>query len=359
MLSSVSKWNLLFQGFRSSDRRQCAAGRNSIGIRKQALACFIAGWAVLSATPSQAQVTFGSTSPINEIVCTNDGSVFFSLGDGDCSTTSAIAPGGIGFGATTIPSAITSIDTSGNVKIGGSLSYSGNSVSFGGTVVHGVSTPTSGTDAANKDYVDGVASSNTTKNNEQDNRLTAVETKNTDQDNRLTSVETKNTQQDTRLTSVETKNTQQDTRLTSVETTNTQQDTRLTSVEVKNTDQDNRLTSVENTNTVQQAQITDLQNTSNSLQGQVNALGARDRELADGIGVALALQQPILLSGQSFGIRVGYGNFEGTSAVGATAAGVINRGALGNGSSIVLDGGVGFGTETGGVSGRGGMTFAW
>lgn len=294
---------------------------------------------LLSPLAANAQVSFGF--PGGSTTC-NDGTRGIVYGGGiqqdDCDEGDNLGQAqGIFFGATdnvnAATTAVTSISGSGAVKIGGGLEITStaNPINFGGNVIHGVANPVVGTDAANKAYVDGIAAANNTKNTEQDNRLTSVETKNTQQDGRLTAVEDTNTQQNTRLTSVETKNTQQDT----------------------------RLTSVENTNTAQQVQINNLQDTAGSLQRQVDALGERDEELADGIAVSLALQQPILLSGQSFGIRVGYGNFDGTSAVGATAAGVVNRGALGAGSSIVLDGGVGFGAETGGVSSRGGMTFAW
>jgi hypothetical protein len=81
-----------------------------------------------------------------------------------------------------------------------------------------------------------------------------------------------------------------------------------------------------------------------AFQRQIDNLGRRDGELADGIAIALALQQPIFHSGQKFAGRLGYGNFDGSNALGLSLAGVIDRGSFGSNSSITLDGGVGVGT---------------
>jgi autotransporter adhesin len=96
-----------------------------------------------------------------------------------------------------------------------------------------------------------------------------------------------------------------------------------------------------------------------AFQKQLNALGRRDRELADGIAVAMAVQQPIFQPGQNFAMRLGYGNFDGTNAVGASVAGVIARNSFGPGTSIIVDGGVGFGSDRGTVAGKAGVTFGW
>ena len=95
------------------------------------------------------------------------------------------------------------------------------------------------------------------------------------------------------------------------------------------------------------------------LQTQINGLGQRDRELADGIAISVAMAQPILLPGQSFALRMGYGNFDGSGALGVSAAGVLSRGFSGPTSSLTLDAGVGFGTETSTAAGRAGMTIGW
>ena len=96
-----------------------------------------------------------------------------------------------------------------------------------------------------------------------------------------------------------------------------------------------------------------------AFQRQIDNLGRRDGELADGIAIALALQQPIFHSGQKFAGRLGYGNFDGSNALGLSLAGVIDRGSFGSNSSITLDGGVGVGTSTGTVAAKAGVTFGW
>ncbi len=78
----------------------------------------------------------------------------------------------------------------------------------------------------------------------------------------------------------------------------------------------------------------------NALQPQIDALSAQDRDLADGIATAIALDMPQLLSGQTFAMRAGWGNFEGANALGITAAGLVGRGLLGSGSTVLVDAGV-------------------
>jgi trimeric autotransporter adhesin len=96
-----------------------------------------------------------------------------------------------------------------------------------------------------------------------------------------------------------------------------------------------------------------------ALQRQIDALGQRDRELTQGIAMAVALQQPIFHNGQNFAGRFGYGNFGGSNAFGLSVGGVISRGAFGPTSTVTLDGGVGYGTSTGAKSFRGGVNFGW
>jgi hypothetical protein len=96
-----------------------------------------------------------------------------------------------------------------------------------------------------------------------------------------------------------------------------------------------------------------------AFQRQIDALGRRDGELADGIAIALALQQPIFQPGQTVAMRVGYGNFDGAGAFGLTAAGVVSRGAFGSTSSVTLDAGLGVGASTGTVATRAGVSFGW
>jgi hypothetical protein len=96
------------------------------------------------------------------------------------------------------------------------------------------------------------------------------------------------------------------------------------------------------------------------LQGDINRLGQRDRKLTEGIATVAALAQPMLLPGQHVAMRAGWGGYDGASAVSFTMAGLLGSNLLHQGSgTLVVDGGVGFGTDEGEVAGRAGMTFGW
>ena len=82
-------------------------------------------------------------------------------------------------------------------------------------------------------------------------------------------------------------------------------------------------------------------------------------ELADGIAISVALAQPLFQPGQTFAVRAGWGNFDGSNAVGVAAAGVLSEGFAGPLSAVVLDGGIGTSTNTNMVAGRAGLTFGW
>jgi hypothetical protein len=82
--------------------------------------------------------------------------------------------------------------------------------------------------------------------------------------------------------------------------------------------------------------------------------------LTEGIAASAALAQPVILPGQHFAMRAGWGGYDGSSAVGVSAAGVLANNVLRQGAgTVTLDGGVGFGTDEGEVVGRGGVSFGW
>ncbi len=79
----------------------------------------------------------------------------------------------------------------------------------------------------------------------------------------------------------------------------------------------------------------------------------------EGAALALAIEQPIFLPGQTFAIRAGWGDFEGQNAVGFSAAGVIAHNVLGYGSTLTVDAGVGVGTDYSQVGGKAGVTLGF
>jgi hypothetical protein len=96
-----------------------------------------------------------------------------------------------------------------------------------------------------------------------------------------------------------------------------------------------------------------------ALKSQISQLGKRDSQLADGIAISLALAQPVFQAGQTFAVRAGWGNFDGSNAFGVTAAGLVTRNGLGIGTSVVIDDGLGTSTAENMIAGRAGMTLGW
>lgn len=191
---------------------------------------------------------------------------------------------------------------SGTVTMNGGLVVgSGQTVDMGGNRVQNVGTPTAGTDATNKNYVDGLH----------------------------------NVQQ-TQIDGIVVVNNQQNTRLNNVESVNTQQDTRLAALETNFSGQADQIAAINQS---------------------IKGLTKRDGELADGIAISLALAQPMFQAGQRFAIRGGWGNFDGSNAFGVTAAGLVHS--FRNGGSVVLDVGAGMSTRYNMFAGRGGVTVGW
>lgn len=179
----------------------------------------------------------------------------------------------------------------------------GQTVNFGNNRLQNVGAPTADGDAANKKYVDDA-----------------------------------NATQNVRITNVETKNGEQDVAIAGIVTVNNTQQTQITNLTTA-------------TNTLQN-QVNEITTDVNGLQSDVNHLRDRDNELAEGIAISLALDAPVLRSGQTIAFRGGWGNFDGSNAAGVTAAGAISQ-------NVAIDAGVGWGTTQGTVAGKAGMTIGW
>ncbi|ATY33477.1 hypothetical protein CVN68_17155 [Sphingomonas psychrotolerans] len=158
----------------------------------------------------------------------------------------------------------------------------GATVEMGGNRIQNVGSPTTGTDAANKTYVDVMVASvatDVTTLNDQVNR----------QEARIAEVVDTNAAQDARLGVAETENGTQNTRLASIETKDISQDVRMTSIEAKDVSQDSRMTAIEAVNTMQSGQISTLRDDVGGLQTSVNGLRRNIREANGGIAAAVAL----------------------------------------------------------------------
>jgi hypothetical protein len=202
---------------------------------------------------------------------------------------------------------------------------------MGNNQVHGVADPTADTDAANKRYVD---QQNATQQTQIDSNTT-----------RITNAENVNTSQQTQINS----NT---TRITNVETVNSSQQLQIDQNTATNNTQAIEIAALESA-------VGSLNDTTDRLQSQINNLNQRDDELAEGIAIALALDQPFFHAGQTFALNIGWGGYDGANAVGVTAAGIVDRGSLGPTSTTTLHGGIGAGTGQGQVAGKAGLSFGW
>ena len=83
-----------------------------------------------------------------------------------------------------------------------------------------------------------------------------------------------------------------------------------------------------------------LNTLSTSLNQRIDDANHRIDKAFDGTAIALALATPIFQPGQKFVIQGGWGNFEGSNAVGFSAAGLLARDTFGRGSTVILSGGM-------------------
>ncbi len=210
------------------------------------------------------------------------------------------------------------------VTMNGGITVTGGNIDMGGNQVHGVAAPTADTDAANKGYVDQ-------QNAAQQTQINSNTT-------RITNAENVNTTQQTQINNIQTVNGNQQVQIDQNTTTNNTQAIEIAALG---------------------AAVAGLNDTTDRLQSQINNLNQRDDELAEGIAISLALDKPIFHAGQTFALNIGWGGYDGASAVGLTAAGIVDRGSLGQTSTTTLYGGVGAGTGHGQVAGKAGLSLGW
>ncbi len=74
-----------------------------------------------------------------------------------------------------------------------------------------------------------------------------------------------------------------------------------------------------------------------------------------GTAIALAISQPVFAPGQTWAVRAGWGGYESQNAFGLSVAGIVGRDWFGGGSTVAIDGGVGFSADNT-VAGKAGVT---
>jgi hypothetical protein len=72
----------------------------------------------------------------------------------------------------------------------------------------------------------------------------------------------------------------------------------------------------------------------------------------EGTAIALAMAGATLPAGMNFALSANWGTFRGENGFAATAVARLT-------DNVFAHGGVGLGTDRGGVGGRAGLTFAW
>ncbi len=126
-----------------------------------------------------------------------------------------------------------------------------------------------------------------------------------------------------------------------------------------------RITSLEGTVSSFDARIKNSEQQSNEALSKINGFDQRitdandKSELAlEGVALAMALADPVLSGDSTFGLRGNWGNFEGRSAWGVSAIGILHQNVFGNGEKFGLAGSIGA-TESGDVGGRVGAQLTW
>jgi hypothetical protein len=95
------------------------------------------------------------------------------------------------------------------------------------------------------------------------------------------------------------------------------------------------------------------------IQSQINALGRRDRQLTEGIAAAVALADPDLVAGEKFGLKLNWGNFDGSNAIGLSTVGVLGTDVFTSGDRLAVSGAIAVGTDQGQATSRVGVQLTW
>ncbi len=125
-------------------------------------------------------------------------------------------------------------------------------------------------------------------------------------------------------------------------------------------------TAVNNRVNGHETRITALENTVAGVDDRLQSMDQRvtraeqtAQTAIEGVAVALSLADPVLTGGDSFGIRVNWGHFDGHSAIGLSMMGVLDRNLFGGGETLAIGGGIGVGLADGATGGRIGLQLSW
>ena len=97
----------------------------------------------------------------------------------------------------------------------------------------------------------------------------------------------------------------------------------------------------------------------NGVDERISGAEKMSERAMQGVAIALSLSDPTLLNGDVFGLKVNYGHFDGHSALGVSAMGLLTRDLFGHGETLAISGGLGFGMNDHSVGGRVGLQLTW
>lgn len=198
----------------------------------------------------------------------------------------------------------------------------GASINMGGNRITNVGTPTAGSDAATKDYVDGLIGSGTAKDAEQDARIGEVDNDSFNRDFALGEA------------------------IIAVAQDN----------EARNTAQDGLIATNADNIAANADHIAALGGTINGLDRRMTAgfarLDGRIDRAFEGAAMAMAMAAPSMPTDKNYAVSINWGGFEGKNAFAGTAQARVS-------DHFLIHGGIGYGSSSHSVGGRAGVTFAW
>ena len=97
----------------------------------------------------------------------------------------------------------------------------------------------------------------------------------------------------------------------------------------------------------------------NTLDHLDDRIDKQGRKLSEGVAMAMAVQDPDLMGNEIFGLKLNWGTYQQSNAVGMSAAGVLAHNLLAEGDRLSISGGIGYGVQEKQLGGRVGLQFSW
>ena len=105
--------------------------------------------------------------------------------------------------------------------------------------------------------------------------------------------------------------------------------------------------------------FSNFSNTVGGFNNRIAQVEENSEKALQGVAVAMSMADPVLVGGNTFGMRFNYGHYEGQSALGISVLGILGHNLLGGGETIAVGGSVGLGLNRNDVGGRLGVQLSW